>query len=455
MVHYANRSIELNHMNPGIVRAVRDTVAVFRDAAKFLREVVLTHWEELRPLDSRKRLTAVERLIHTTGKNQAAYPEFDRKFYKFPSYYRRSLINLVVGAVSSYVTNLENYRERRYTAISGGRKFREAEPAMGELSAWPSMYYAQMYGMDFNRVWLKLRIRNTWDWVEVSAPNRDMRDLYRVILEGGKLDSPQMVIRSKKIYLDFPVGHPCGEFSELPVEKQTVLGVDLGINHGAVCCTMDSNGTIGERRFDPFSSERDRISHMLNRLRRVAKESGAGQSLAAFYTKLDGLKKNYVRQLARWVVDQAREAGVYGIVLEHLGKMKMRGSKKDRLHHWCRQQLFRLIYGMALRYGIRVFRINPRNTSKLAFDGSGEVMRDPDNFSMCTFRTGKRYHCDLSASYNIAARYFIRAYQKSMPETVWSECTAKVPALLRRTDCTWSDLRKLLEVLPAALSQAA
>lgn len=154
-------------------------------------------------------------------------------------------------------------------------------------------------------------------------------------------------------------------------------------------------------------------------------------------------------------MDRAREAGVYGIVLEHLGTMKMRGSKRDRLHHWCRQQLFHLIYGMALRYGIRVFRINPRNTSKLAFDGSGEVTRDPDNFSMCTFRTGKRYHCDLSASYNIAARYFLRAYQKSMPETAWSECTAKVPALLRRTDCIWSSLKKLLEVLPAVLSQAA
>ncbi|MEQ6391303.1 hypothetical protein RZN22_18685 [Bacillaceae bacterium S4-13-58] len=30
---------------------------------------------------------------------------------------------------------------------------------------------------------------------------------------------------------------------------------------------------------------------------------------------------------------------------------------------------------------------------------------------LATFTTGKIYHADLSASYNIAARYFIRAYQ--------------------------------------------
>ena len=60
------------------------------------------------------------------------------------------------------------------------------------------------------------------------------------------------------------------------------------------------------------------------------------------------------------------------------------------------------------RDGVRVRRVCAWNTSKLAFDGSGEVERDEHNYSMCTFKTGKRYHCDLSASYNIGAQYFIR-----------------------------------------------
>lgn len=162
--------------------------------------------------------------------------------------------------------------------------------------------------------------------------------------------------------------------------------------------------------------------------------------------KLDGLKKNYARKLARWIVNRAVENNVYGIVMEHLGKMHGRGRKKDRIHHWCKKQIQALVKGMALRLGIRVFEVNPRNTSAFAFDGSGKVTRDEDNFSLCTFASGKRYDCDLSASYNIAARYFIRAIKKSMKEIDWSQCVAEVPALAKRTDCTLSALWKLYRV---------
>lgn len=189
---------------------------------------------------------------------------------------------------------------------------------------------------------------------------------------------------------------------------------------------------------------------MLNKLRKISRQSGNGQSLSAFYTKLDGLKKNYTRKLARWIVDRAVEYNVHGIVMEHLGKMHGRGRKKDRIHHWCKKQIQSLVKGMALRLGIRVFEINPRNTSALAFDGSGKVTRDEDNFSLCTFASGKRYDCDLSASYNIAARYFIRAVKKSMTETDWSQCVAKVPALAKRTDCTLSTLWKLHKITRVA-----
>ena len=97
--------------------------------------------------------------------------------------------------------------------------------------------------------------------------------------------------------------------------------------------------------------------------------------------------------------------------------------------------------GMLLRNGIRVFLINPKNTSALAFDGSGKVSRDNNNFSLCTFTSGKRYHCDLNASYNIGARYFLRTLEKSMPETVWSELKAKVPEFPSRTNYTLATLR--------------
>ena len=96
--------------------------------------------------------------------------------------------------------------------------------------------------------------------------------------------------------------------------------------------------------------------------------------------------------------------------------------------------------------GIRISHVCARNTSKLAFDGSGEVTRDSGNHSLCTFqqedaqKKAKQYNCDLSASYNIGARYFIRELQKPLSETARSSLEAKVPAVKRRSSCVYADL---------------
>lgn len=94
----------------------------------------------------------------------------------------------------------------------------------------------------------------------------------------------------------------------------------------------------------------------------------------------------------------------------------------------------------AHRLGIRISRVCAWNTSKLAFDGSGKVVRDKDNYSLCTFKTGKRYNCDLSACYNIAARYYLRLFTKPLPATARSYIEAKVPGCMARTRGTLSDL---------------
>jgi len=60
--------------------------------------------------------------------------------------------------------------------------------------------------------------------------------------------------------------------------------------------------------------------------------------------------------------------------------------------------------------------------------------------SAYVFPNGKRYNCDLSASYNIGARYLIREIIKPLPETARSLLEAKVPAVMRRTSCVYADL---------------
>ena len=84
------------------------------------------------------------------------------------------------------------------------------------------------------------------------------------------------------------------------------------------------------------------------------------------------------------------------------------------MHMWKKRGVQKISTHMAHRKGMRVSRVCAWQTSALAYDGSGKVERDKENHSICTFTNGKRYNCDLSASYNIGARYYIRELTKPM-----------------------------------------
>ena len=154
------------------------------------------------------------------------------------------------------------------------------------------------------------------------------------------------------------------------------------------------------------------------------------------------------------VMDTAIKYDVDCIVMEYLDLAgKKRGSKKQRLHLWRAKYVQTMVTDKAHRNMIRAARVCAWNTSRLAFDGSGRVMRgkeaDLPSYSLCRFPTGKQYNCDLNASYNIGSRYYIRELLKTLPVTVGQVVTAKVPELAHRSKCTLSSLIKLNAVLVA------
>ena len=73
------------------------------------------------------------------------------------------------------------------------------------------------------------------------------------------------------------------------------------------------------------------------------------------------------------------------------------------------------------------------------------IRRSEENHSLCVFQNmRKRCNCDLSASYNIGARYLIRVdFEEPLPVTERSLLEAKVDAVKRRTSCVYADLREL------------
>ena len=165
------------------------------------------------------------------------------------------------------------------------------------------------------------------------------------------------------------------------------------------------------------------------------------------------LNAELARKIAGAVSAYAEEHHSDVIVFEYLEMQgKIAGNKKQKLHLWRKRDIQKRCEHQAHRKGMRVSRICAWNTSRLAYDGSGAVLRDGKNHSLCTFSTGKRYHCDLSASYNIGARYFIRELLKPLPATERSLLEAKVPSVKRRTSCVYADLRELhlqMEILKA------
>ena len=122
---------------------------------------------------------------------------------------------------------------------------------------------------------------------------------------------------------------------------------------------------------------------------------------------------------------------------------------------WKERYVQAMVEQKAHRLGMRFAHVCARNTSRLAFDGSGAVRRGREsertggNWSVCEFTTGKVYNCDLNASYNIGARYYIREILREKSERTRSVLEAKVPAVSKRSTCTLSDLKDLRAALAA------
>ena len=431
---FSTYSVKIKHYN----HIFKDTVKVYREAVDFLITVCLENWEELSSIDdSLKRKRFIEILCHNTKSNKAIY-DFDDKFYKFPSDLRRGAISDAIGKVSSYKSNLDNWK-----ANPIGK-----EPSIPKSGySFPCMYRTDMYktidGNDY-KVRIKVRIRNTWDWIEVDLRKSDI-DYINRHCNLRKKCAPTLQKRGKEWCLDFPFKERV-KLNDTPTQEQTIVAVDLGINSAATVSVMLADGTILDRRFLNLSKEQDCLKHSLNRIKKA--QQNRCYKTPRLWARAKGINKDISVKTAQFIIDMAVLYNADTIVFEHLDKSgKKRGSKKQKLHMWKCKEVQDIVANKAHRLSMRISTINAWGTSRLAFDGSGYVLRGKNanlpTYSLCKFSNGKIYNCDLSASYNIGARYFIREILKSVPEKVRFELEAKVPQVTKRSTCTFSTLINL------------
>lgn len=418
----------------------RDTIVIYRQALAYMIPLVNDHYEEWKGLEfATEKVRYMEILLHGTSKQVARY-DFDQAFYKYPSYLRRATIQKAIGIVSSYQSNYQNWLEGD----------RETSPPQLQTKhkVYPSLYLKNMFEFTSDyKARVKVYYKNDWVFHEVSLRKSDIDYINR---HKGHLkkNAPSLERRGKKYALRFSFD----EKYTLPKETPVVLSVDLGVNTDATVVALCPNGTVLGRHFIQSPSEKDQLYRVLNRIKRNQRRGNRGKgSNKRYWARVKGLNQAIADKTANQLVHLAKEYGAGVIVFEYLDtQKKKKGSKKQRLHHWNHKRVLAVTTSKAHLAGIRIARVNARNTSRLAFDGSGLVKRGKDinqAYSLVQFQTGKVYNADLNAAYNIGARYCIRQLLKPLSARAESEVLAKVPSLSVRTQCTLADLIRLNTVV--------
>ena len=441
---YTTYKVKIKHYN----HIFKQTVAIYRSAVDYLIAVCHENWESISSIEgSLNRQRYVETLVHATKDNPNPKYDFDEKFYKMPSYLRRGVISEALGKVSSYKSNLKNWESEEPSS----RGEFPGYPKAGYI--YPSLYRGNMYSEtdDTYKAQIKVYVRNTWDWITVQLRKSDV-DYINRRCKNRKQCAPALQKRGKEWYLDFPFEESV-KLCKTNIKDQTVVAVDLGINTAATISVMRSDGTILGRHYCKLPKETDHLAHSINRIKKM--QQHGNYKTPRLWAKAKGINHDIATKTAGFIMDVAVLYNADTIVFEHLDrKGKLKGSKKQRLHMWRCKEVQAIVTNKAHRLGMHVSHICAWGTSKLAYDGSGFVARGREGgfntYELCKFTNGKVYNCDLSASYNIGARYFIRELLKSVPEKARLRIEAKVPQCSKRSTCTLSTLVNLNTVLASA-----
>lgn len=440
---YSVKIKEYNHI-------FKDTLQIYHSAVNFFIDVCLKEWKTFEHIagNQPKYIKTMETITVPTSKRPIVSYDFNNKHYKMPCYLRRAAIAEAIGKVSSYKSNLSNW-ENSDPRIRGNKP---SYPKAGYC--YPVLYRDNMFvRVDDYTARIKVFRNNTWDWLTVQLKKSDV-DYIKHHCWAIKECAPTLQKRGKQWFLDFAFEQKV-KLVDTPIRQQTILAVDLGINSSCTCSVIRSDGAVLGRSFLHLPREYDCLEHKIGHIKRAQRHGS--HSTPVLWKLAKGVNDDIAVKTTHFIMEQAIIYDVDCIVFEHLdlGKKK-RGSRKQKLALWKARYVQNMVTHRAHVNGIHISTINAWGTSRLAFDGSGRVLRGHDSkkcqsYSVCEFANGKIYNCDLNASYNIGSRYFVREIIKTLPARERQRVEAKVPGCVKRSTCTLSTLISLNGELQAAV----
>ena len=342
----------------GDFKALETSIELYRKALRMLIPVINDGWNsisECRYINQKYNL--IEKWIHNTRTNQALF-DFDEQFPKFPTYLRRSAIAKAFGIVSSYHSNLENWERER--------KGQAPKLSLTHFT-YPAYYKGGLFrNFDPIRQTIELKVFKNGDWVyEVYQLKASDCTYYQRYLTGKKQNVPIIQKKGRRFYATFSYEEETTLIPEESIGK--ICSVDLGLGTDATCSIMDKDGTVYARKFISFSKEHDRLCTQLGCIKRNQKRGSRHNK--TLWRKVAGISQDIADRTAKAILDFGNEHGVDAYVLEHLD-FKGKNTFK-RAHFWRYKRIYKVLCHKAHRHGLRVARVNARNTSRLAFDGSG------------------------------------------------------------------------------------
>jgi IS605 OrfB family transposase len=381
-------------------------------------------------------------LIHATALNSnPKYQYFNRRFYKYPSYYRRGAIQFAVGQVSSFVTRYRCWQ-------SGKRAHPNAMPPRlnADCGTYPALYKGQCIKLaeDNNSAAIKVFTGSDWVWTTVGITGHRQRHLD----QNNKRKSPSLIVNGKGCHLSVPFHIKKPQIKE----TDSVLSADLGINTTCTVSVINFDGTVSHREFIHPGRDIDRRDKRLKRISQKASLTGKLQRGFArgLYRKAGNINLEIGQKVSARLVKIAKQYGVKYIVFEHLKSWRPKGGKKrsvlrQRFHGWLHRRIVELTQMKWAEVGGSVSFVNPRGTSSYAYDGSGKLQRSRSNYELAVFASGKKYNCDLSASYNIGARFILKLLGRNSPQDDDGRKSSSSPRSRGTLSMLWSQPITIVE----------
>ena len=245
-----------------------------------------------------------------------------------------------------------------------------------------------------------------------------------------KVCGSKISIEGKKIFLHLTVEIPA---QELELDKNTVVGVDLGVKHPAVCAL---NNDIYKREY--IGTEQGLLSFRLRQQdqRRTLQKSletakpqhGRKRKLRAL-SNLKKRERNFVKtfnnQVSAKIIKFALNNNAKYIHIENMQGYGDNPKNRLLLRNWSYFELEEMIIRKAKKFGMEVRKVNPYNTSQIcSFCGCEEdgqltsrerfVCKNPNCISH-SFSTSY-IESDFNAARNIAKSKQFSKGKKSFDE---------------------------------------